>query len=49
MGGGAFSEERCYVEAYTPEFTHAYPLIHEIEALNLILVVKTLSQMSPPR
>ena len=24
-GGGAFTEEKCYTEAYTPEFTHACP------------------------
>ena len=41
-GGGAFSEERCYAEEYSPDFVQAYPLIHELEALNLVVTLRTL-------
>ncbi len=41
-GGGAFSEERCFAEEYEPEFVQAYPLIHELETLNLVVAVHTL-------
>ena len=41
-GGGAFSEERCFAVEYSPGFVHVYPLIHELEALNLVVAVRTL-------
>ena len=41
-GGSAFSEGCCYAKAYSPDFTHAYPLIYELEALNLDSTMRTL-------
>ena len=41
-GGGVFSKERCFAEEYNPDFIQAYPLIHELEALNLVVALRTL-------
>ena len=41
-GGGAFSEERCYAEEYSPDFIQAYPHIHGLEALHLVFAMRTL-------
>ena len=31
-----------FSEEYGPDFVQAYPLIHELEALNLVIAVRTL-------
>ena len=37
VGGGAF-----FAEEYSPGFVRAYLLIHELEALNLVVALRTL-------
>ena len=42
MGRGAYSKERFYAEACTLEFTSMFTNIHKLEALNLMVSVRSL-------